>query len=553
MIRRIILSFFLAGLASSALSANITIDPTGLAGQEVSGNFQPRDYNAFSLIGVSSFFRGETTFDLSDGTYSLFTGGGSGISVPFGTFTVSGGQVVSATDSLLVQSSDTVGFDLAQLGRVEFDSAELITNVNGSPVALTVALYGASNILRGRTFVHLPDGDGYNIITRLGASYGSFGIAGGNLVDLTGALSLAGGVIHFDQGLLAPTRVLTRQMSDPAGRLNIMVREIRGAFLDDHILFLPPFEHQVLLSSPPAQYGTISVASDLTVTAAAGITDLGVDQQAGITHRLFEVDQGAAVTINLDLSVMSDPPGLVSGGLTNQFGVAGQTTPIRLSLSDTLFNGNPVSYTVGVTRFNDVSLGAFDLEAGAVTGTTGYLVANGNDITVDVCQLNQIQFDPADGEAWRAGDWGIGAHLTTAASLFVPTGESVDFQVRQTPAHPTINALVSPTTGGLVFSGDDFTGLLTVTVETAFCTPPDDDLDGVVNDLDICPGTSQGDPVDAVGCSIAQRVDLACDQNSAVNHGRHVSCVAQFTQSLVKSGEITRDQRRTLLNSTAHK
>lgn len=78
---------------------------------------------------------------------------------------------------------------------------------------------------------------------------------------------------------------------------------------------------------------------------------------------------------------------------------------------------------------------------------------------------------------------------------------------------------------------------------------PDSDGDGVLDSDDACPGTAVGEAVNADGCSIQDMVNLCAV--GATDHGDYVSCVAQLTSDMVKSGTITTKQRQELIVAAA--
>jgi hypothetical protein len=73
----------------------------------------------------------------------------------------------------------------------------------------------------------------------------------------------------------------------------------------------------------------------------------------------------------------------------------------------------------------------------------------------------------------------------------------------------------------------------------------DSDNDGVPDNEDLCPGTTDG-PVDQDGCSLSQL--CPCD-NGWKNHGQYVSCVAHETQHFVTQGILTPVQRAGLVSA----
>ena len=84
-------------------------------------------------------------------------------------------------------------------------------------------------------------------------------------------------------------------------------------------------------------------------------------------------------------------------------------------------------------------------------------------------------------------------------------------------------------------------------------TSNDSDGDGVPNDSDQCPNTSQGSIVDAHGCTINQRCPCEGPESGGTwkNHGQYVSCVAKNVESFLASGLITEDQKDAIVQAAA--
>ena len=79
----------------------------------------------------------------------------------------------------------------------------------------------------------------------------------------------------------------------------------------------------------------------------------------------------------------------------------------------------------------------------------------------------------------------------------------------------------------------------------------DGDIDGdrVLNDSDLCPFTAVGETVDpSSGCSITQIV--LCEEPWK-NHGEYVSKVAQTTNTFLRQGLITQDEKSNIISEAA--
>ena len=83
---------------------------------------------------------------------------------------------------------------------------------------------------------------------------------------------------------------------------------------------------------------------------------------------------------------------------------------------------------------------------------------------------------------------------------------------------------------------------------------PDQDQDGVRDDLDACPDTAPGDRVDLSGCSIAQYCPCAGPMVGSApwkNHGQYTSCVATRSAFFVAAGLISVEEHDTIVSNAA--
>ncbi len=76
----------------------------------------------------------------------------------------------------------------------------------------------------------------------------------------------------------------------------------------------------------------------------------------------------------------------------------------------------------------------------------------------------------------------------------------------------------------------------------------DDDNDTIPDDVDNCPLTDPDAVTDATGCSIAQLCPADGDWR---NHGKYVRCVVRETRHFLRSGLITRKERRAIVIEAA--
>ena len=83
----------------------------------------------------------------------------------------------------------------------------------------------------------------------------------------------------------------------------------------------------------------------------------------------------------------------------------------------------------------------------------------------------------------------------------------------------------------------------------------DGDADGdlVADEVDACPQSSLGLPIDASGCSGAQRITLDCPRMSFVKHGAYVSCVAHAANEAANAGLISETEKSGFVKDAAKK
>lgn len=77
---------------------------------------------------------------------------------------------------------------------------------------------------------------------------------------------------------------------------------------------------------------------------------------------------------------------------------------------------------------------------------------------------------------------------------------------------------------------------------------PDEDNDGVYDDIDMCPDTPDGDIVDELGCSINQY--CPCDSDWK-NHGQFVSCIAHMAEAFLNEGLIVEEEKDAIVSDAA--
>jgi len=105
----------------------------------------------------------------------------------------------------------------------------------------------------------------------------------------------------------------------------------------------------------------------------------------------------------------------------------------------------------------------------------------------------------------------------------------------------------------LALDGEDAFFPDAVCSEEGVCLPADgndgdSDLDGVLDEADLCPDTPAGAVVDATGCSIEQLVPC---EGEWKNHGEYVSAVAQTAIAFAAQGLISEAEIGAIVSAAA--
>ncbi|MGK0171490.1 MAG: hypothetical protein ACI9W2_003220 [Gammaproteobacteria bacterium] len=79
----------------------------------------------------------------------------------------------------------------------------------------------------------------------------------------------------------------------------------------------------------------------------------------------------------------------------------------------------------------------------------------------------------------------------------------------------------------------------------------DTDGDGVGNEADLCPLSPLGLPISFDGCTGSQFIALQCVQESFVQHGQYVSCVAHAANDAVEQGLLTPKEKARFVKEAA--
>lgn len=134
------------------------------------------------------------------------------------------------------------------------------------------------------------------------------------------------------------------------------------------------------------------------------------------------------------------------------------------------------------------------------------------------------------------------------ATMAAPAAEATDGDGNgfpelhlRVPASALLETLTPGASAPLTVTGD--LGRLAFTAEAWISVVEsivDADNDGVFDELDVCPGSTAGEPVNHAGCTIAQSCPCAAPQAGGVwrNHGAYVQCVTVATGVLRTSGGL---------------
>ncbi len=273
---------------------------------------------------------------------------------------------------------------------------------------LSVSPVGGAFI--GNTTLQLPPGT-YTLAISRGPVYGTFTVAADLSVGApTGPLVVtpsgpSSAVVGFDLAALAGVNV----MGAVVGNLFLQLGEGSTGFPDDRTFYLPAGSYPLVISRSSLSYGTVTVASDLSVSAdgsltltpaAGGMTDVGFDLT---TLADVTIEGGSVGPLFLDLS-----PG--SGSI----------------LGDGSFFLPSGSFSVAVSRTVNV-YGSFTVTGTEVTAAGGALSATSTGagataISIEPCLTERVVLTPSAGEVLSL----IGSTAIAAEQLlFLPAGTYV--------------------------------------------------------------------------------------------------------------------------------
>jgi len=79
----------------------------------------------------------------------------------------------------------------------------------------------------------------------------------------------------------------------------------------------------------------------------------------------------------------------------------------------------------------------------------------------------------------------------------------------------------------------------------------DQDGDDVIDEFDLCPMSAANQPVNDVGCTGSQHIDITCVKADFVQHGQYVSCVAHAANYAVDHGLLEPKEKARFVREAA--
>jgi hypothetical protein len=337
------------------------------------------------------------TFNAAPGIYHL----AAGIGDPYGSFTVATDGTISGTTGALVASGSTIDFDLTKLAAVTIYGGDLKTasgwqqSVNLYEVVGLAPTYGdpAADTVYLSTGTFSVAGDNpIGTFTVAADTSGALAVAG-----TTGALVATGNAIHIDETKLAAVTIYGGDLKTASGlQQSVNLYEVVG---------LAPRYGDPAMETVYLGAGTFSVASDASIgtfTVGADVSGaLAVTSTSGAAVATgntihFDETKLAAVTIyGTDLKT--------ADGLQQSLNLNEVVALTPVAATDTVYLG---AGTFHASVSNGPDYGTFTVAANAsgalaVTGTSGALVATGDIIHFNLCELEQVQITPDPGFAWN--------------------------------------------------------------------------------------------------------------------------------------------------------
>ncbi len=236
--------------------------------------------------------------------------------------------------------------------------------------------------------------------------------------------------------------------------------------------------------------------------------------------------------------------------------------------------GDSTAITGWLTILNGVERG--DLILNGVPGTTG--TSQDGVLAIDLAPLGftgggiQQDFATTPGTMYHVSFYGStleGAGRDGTGQIDVSIGStSQSFNVVNQTLNLTwtqfgFDFIATGTTSTLRFENNQVATLHFALVDNVEVIRPDDDGDGVPNDVDECPNSDLSatvviDSCDSgvsntlfpSGCTISDLI-AECAEGSS-NHGQFVSCVSHVTKHLKEAGIITGQQKGAIQSCAAH-
>ncbi|AFU98726.1 hypothetical protein [Simiduia agarivorans] len=516
------LSFF----SAATFAANVTINRDNLSAP-VSAYASVILQDGTKRISINA----TQSLELADGNYQLTTAN----SYLYGAFSIENNLLTATSGALVFDgNTHTLAFDVSKLTRTAIHFGD----INGGLLDIFYNVQGINNAIRGDlvTF-YLPDGS-YSVGFRnAGSAFGTVTIANGQLSFDNRFLFQDGGDVRIDIARLAKINIRR------ADELNVLtgIYEVGGESAsrrNDYYLHLTPGSYKYISRGNLDWYGTITVDEGMNVSA-----DKHLLWDAATQTLSFDVEAIPQVTVNSSELTESDFNENILHAGFREFTASQQDFSVHI----------PAASEFLVVALNDVNKKFGDLaldEAGNVA-VNGHLKirsvateANGRKVTTvgyETCGLNKVALTPTSTHRY----W-FHSHAPARypATVYLPNG----------------NYRINGDAGGLTeFTVNDagltvtkdLTGHVTLVKLDNSCVPPDEDADGVIDSLDLCPSTPLNANVDGEGCSVTQTMAVECDSWKAKSHGKYMSCVTRVVNKAARDGLIDTDEKGRLISEAA--
>lgn len=355
--------------AQGLSGAAITIDPRPLApGARVT--LRVHGSNGFdAVVG----FLGTTLPPLADAVYTITD---YDLRATYGTFTVSGGNVVATTGALTIAASG-IGFDLTALAAVKIPSSSLTEPAGLFSVrVVNIGVFG-----RDPTY-YLPDGE-YGITDYdVSHSFGTFRVSGRTVVSTTGTLAVAPDGIAFDRTKLARVPITGAPLSEPAGMTIYRFGTLSGNIGGNVVVYLPSGSWRITDYAGIKSFGSFSIA---------GSTVTGASSPMVTTGNTISWDTTKLASVRVPESMLTIPSGAMVVTLVSAPG-AGYSAAFARDVRFFVPDGD---YTVADGNAEH-TFGAFSVRERAVVSTSGAVSAAADGITFDLDELARVRLPMPD-------------------------------------------------------------------------------------------------------------------------------------------------------------